>query len=72
MSASLSDPPRVIITVDLCVMGFEETEELLSAVSKALGLAERHQIVFTLSHTHAGLSLSLSLSLSLHPLSHER
>eukprot|EP01049_Picozoa_sp_SAG25_P002553 SAG25_NODE_135_length_14397_cov_89.177857_8_plen_398_part_00 len=44
---------QVLLTLDACVMGSRETEEVIAAVMAALDLQERHQIVFTLSHTHA-------------------
>ena len=54
LAESPTAAPRVLVTVDLCVMAFEETEEVIAAVSEALGITDRHQIVFTMSHTHAG------------------
>jgi hypothetical protein len=57
LAESTTAAPRLLLTVDLCVMAFEETEEVIAAVSKALGIADRHQIVFTMSHTHAGAGI---------------
>ena len=48
---------RVLLALDACVMAFDETEEVIAAVMGALNLRERHQIVFTMSHTHASTGI---------------
>lgn len=48
---------RLLLTLDACVMGFAETEEVIAAVMESLGLRERHQVVFTMSHTHASAGI---------------
>eukprot|EP01043_Picozoa_sp_COSAG02_P033165 COSAG02_NODE_2252_length_9361_cov_26.363097_6_plen_349_part_00 len=48
---------RLVVTLDACVMGSAETEELIAAVMQALQLRERSQIVFTMSHTHASAGI---------------
>lgn len=57
LADSQAGPVRLLLTLDACVMGFAETEELLAAVMEALDLRERHQIVFTMSHTHASAGI---------------
>jgi hypothetical protein len=57
LSTAEAAPPRVILTLDLCIIGANEMREIMSAVSAELGLLEESQLVVTLSHTHAGAGI---------------
>eukprot|EP00040_Diaphanoeca_grandis_P029444 m.172473 g.172473 ORF g.172473 m.172473 type:complete len:551 (+) comp31686_c0_seq1:90-1742(+) len=54
IAANPEAPPRLIVTLDLCLMGPPEMLELRAAIIEALGLKDEHQLVVSLSHTHAG------------------
>ena len=54
IAADAAAPPRLILGLDLCLLGVEEMQEIRAAVLGALGLAHGHQLVVSLSHTHAG------------------
>lgn len=54
IAADASAPPCLILSLDLCLLGVDEMCEIRTAVIGALGLAQEHQLLVSLSHTHAG------------------